>query len=137
MIITLCSSMTFVDKLFEIKKELEKLGHKVLISEFAEKYKGKNIEEQEKLAIYHKNEKNAIIEHYDKIKKSDAILVINITKRGINNYIGGNTLMEIGFAYVLNKKIFLLNTIPEIDYYKSEIQAVKPVVINNELNKII
>ncbi|MBI3037115.1 hypothetical protein HYY73_05205 [Candidatus Woesearchaeota archaeon] len=45
--------------------------------------------------------------------------------------------MEIGFAHVLNKKIFLMNSIPEIEYYKSEIEAVKPIIINGNLFKII
>jgi uncharacterized membrane protein (UPF0127 family) len=53
--------------------------------------------------------------------KSDAVLVLNYDRKGIKNYIGGNTLMEIGFAHVLNKKIYLMNPIPEIEFYKSEI----------------
>ncbi|PIN76615.1 hypothetical protein COV17_01795 [Candidatus Woesearchaeota archaeon CG10_big_fil_rev_8_21_14_0_10_36_11] len=44
--------------------------------------------------------------------------------------------MEIGFAHVLNQKVFLLNPIPEIPYYKSEIEAVKPVILNGDLSKI-
>jgi len=61
---------------------------------------------------------------------------LNYDKRGIKNYIGGNTLMEIGFAHVLNKKIFLLNPIPEIPFYKSEIEAVRPVILNGDLSKV-
>lgn len=34
---------------------------------------------------------------------SDAILVLNYDKKGIKNYIGGNTLMEMGFAHVHDK----------------------------------
>ena len=66
----------------------------------------------------------------------DAILVLNYDKRGIKNYIGGNTLMEIGFAHVLKQKVFLLNQIPEIDFYKTEIESVKPIIINGDLSKI-
>jgi hypothetical protein len=55
---------------------------------------------------------------------------------GIKNYIGGNTLMEMGFAHVLDQKIFLYNPIPEIPYYKSEIEAVKPTVIHGNLSLI-
>jgi hypothetical protein len=32
--------------------------------------------------------------------------------------------MEIGFAYVLKKKIFLMNPITDIEFYRSEIEAV-------------
>ncbi|MBI5401399.1 hypothetical protein HZB05_01050, partial [Candidatus Wolfebacteria bacterium] len=66
----------------------------------------------------------------------DAVLVMNLDKHGIKNYIGGNTLMEIGFAHVLNQKIFLYNPIPDIPYYKSEIEAVKPTIIDRDLSKI-
>lgn len=69
------------------------------------------------------------------IKSGDAILVCNFDKNGIKNYIGGNTLMEIGFAHVNNKKIFLLNSIPDMSY-KDEIEAMEPTVINDDLSKI-
>jgi len=67
---------------------------------------------------------------------ADAVLVLNYDKKGIKNYIGGNTLMEIGFAHVLNQKIFLLNPIPEIPFYKTEIEAVKPMIIHGDLARI-
>ncbi|MFQ5770208.1 MAG: hypothetical protein ACE5HX_06710, partial [bacterium] len=47
----------------------------------------------------------AMREHFEKIKKSDAILVVNPDKDGKKNYIGGNTLLEMGLAFFLNKKI--------------------------------
>ena len=67
---------------------------------------------------------------------ADAVLVLNLDKNGVKNYIGGNTLMEIGFAHVLNQKIFLWNPIPNIDYYKTEIEAMRPIVIDGEFSKI-
>jgi len=97
---------------------------------------GKTVKEIEELTLYHKNERNAIREFWEIINESDAILVLNYDRRGVSNYIGGNTLMEIGFAHVLNKKIFLMNPIPEIEYYKSEIEAVRPVILNENLKRI-
>jgi hypothetical protein len=61
---------------------------------------------------------------------------LNYDRKGIKNYIGGNTLMEIGFAHVLDKKIFLMNPIPDIEYYRSEIEAVSPVILQQNLNSI-
>ncbi|MEZ4114188.1 MAG: hypothetical protein R3B65_01930 [Candidatus Paceibacterota bacterium] len=53
-----------------------------------------------------------MIERYwEFIKTSDAILVLNLEKKGIKNYIGGSTLMEMGFAYGFEKKIYLYNPI--------------------------
>jgi len=128
--------MTFTDKMLEVKKQLEKHGHTALVSDFALAYAGKSLAEIDKLTIHDKLHKDALTEFYDKIKQSDAILVLNYDKRGIKNYIGGNTLMEIGFAHVLNKKIFLLNPVPEIEYYKSEIEATKPIILNGNLKQI-
>lgn len=134
--IAICSSMVFSEKLIETKKLLEDFGHTAYISSFAPKYVGKNIKQKEKLTIFHKNNKDAIRAFWKKIKKCDAILVLNYNRHGIKNYIGGNTLMEIGFAHVLGKKIFLLNPIPKIKYYQSEIEAVRPVIISGNLSKI-
>lgn len=135
--IALCHSMIFTEKALEIKAELEKMGHKVSISSFAQKYVGIESEkEREDLTVYHKNETDAVRMYWEEVKKADAILVVNYDRRGIKNYIGGNTFWEIGFAHVLHKKIFLLNPVPEVDIYKSEIEATKPVIINGDLTKI-
>ena len=66
----------------------------------------------------------------------DAVLVLNFDKNGIRNYIKGNTLMEIGFAHVLNQQIFLLNPIPDIPYYKTEIEAMRPIIVNGDITNI-
>lgn len=70
-----------------------------------------------------------------KAKESDAIIVINVDKNGIKNYIGGNTFLEMGFAYVLDKKLFLLNDIPKVNY-KDEIVALKPIILNGNIELI-
>ena len=64
------------------------------------------------------------------------MLVVNLDKHGIKNYIGGNTFLEIGFAHVLYQKIFMLNPIPDILYYKTEIEAMNPTIINGDLSQI-
>lgn len=69
------------------------------------------------------------------IRESDAVLVANFDKKGIKNYIGGNTFLEMGFAHVLGKKIFLLNGIPKM-IYTDEIKAMQPAVINGNFSKI-
>jgi len=73
--------------------------------------------------------------YFNKIRNVDAILVVNETKNGIKNYIGGNSFLEMGFAHVFNKKIFLLNPIPDI-LYKEELEIMKPIILNGDLNKI-
>ncbi len=68
------------------------------------------------------------------LKKSDAILVMNYTKNGKENYIGTNSLMEIGVAFILNKKIFLLNPPPECA--KHELEAIEADVLDGDLSRI-
>jgi hypothetical protein len=134
--IAICGSMVFAEKMVQIKRKLEESGHEALISQFAEGYLGKSEKDKEKLAIDDKKEHDAIRKFWELIKKSDAIFVLNYDRKGIRNYIGGNTLMEIGFAHVLNKKIFLMNPIPDIEFYNSEIEAVRPVILEQDLNAI-
>jgi nucleoside 2-deoxyribosyltransferase len=83
-----------------------------------------------------KNKDDLIKRYYNKINEADAILVLNIEKKGIANYIGGNTFLEMGFAYVLNKKIYLFNNIPELSY-KDEMVAMQPLILNGDFSKII
>ena len=134
--IAICSSLTFAKQMIDCKKELELLGHEAVYSDFADEFIGKTDEEKEKLNARNFAERDVIREFWKKIKLCDAILVLNYQKKGIENYIGGNTLMEIGFAHVLDKKIFLMNEIPEIPYYKAEIIGVKPVILNGNLKMI-
>lgn len=83
-----------------------------------------------------KRENNYFHEHYKNILASDAVLIVNSEKRGIENYIGGNVLMEMGQAYVNHKKIFFLNGMPSGLPYMDEIEAMDPVCLNGDLNNI-
>jgi dsDNA-binding SOS-regulon protein len=129
--------MQYVEKMLETRDELIDLGHDAFVTKLHEALVGKSDEEKEKIKIYQKNNKDAIREFWNAMQGADAVLVLNLDKNGIKNYIGGNTLMEIGFAHVLKQKIFLYNPIPDISYYKTEIEAVKPIIINGDLTKII
>jgi len=129
-------SMQFTEKMMEIRDKLEGMGHNAFLTNLASPFVGKTDEEKEKIKIYQKKNKDAIREFWRMMQGADAILVANYDKNGIKNYIGGNTLMEIGFAHVLNQKIFLLNPIPKIPYYKTEIEATRPVILNGDLSKI-
>jgi len=144
--ITLCGSIAFQDKIILLKENLEKMGHKIEIWPTKIKnHRGELISIEE----YYRLRKTApdneqwiwdkkaelIMEHFDKISWADAILVTNYDKNNIKGYIGGNTLMEMGLAFFLKKKIYLLNQVPELSY-KEEILGLKPIVISGDLLKI-
>lgn len=134
--IGIIGSMQHTDKMLALYDDLKKIGHEPFLTKFAEAMIGKNDEEIEELKLHQKNNLDAIREFWNLMQGADAVLVANYDKRGEKNYIGGNTLMEIGFAHVLNQKVFLLNPVPDNPYYQTEIEAVKPIVINGDLSKI-
>lgn len=134
--IGIIASMQFVDKMVETRDKLQALGHEAFVTSLHKTLVGKNPEEIEKIKLHQKNNMDAIREFWRMMQNADAVLVLNYDNNGINNYVGGNTLMEIGFAHVLNQKIFMLNPIPEMPYCKSEIEAVRPIIIHGDLSKI-
>lgn len=139
--ITICGSVQFGREIVDIYRQLEKLGHHPVIHE--EMFAIANGTAKEIIDGINGGEHHEIKRKYNFIKtwhgfivESDAILVCNFDKKGIKNYIGGNTLMEIGFAHVHDKKIFLLNPIPEEVPYVDEIKAMVDVVVYGDLSKI-
>ena len=134
--IGLIGSMQFIDKILEVKEKLRELGHDAFVTDLHKAMVGKTDSEIEKIKLHQKYNMDAIREFWRTMQKADAVLVLNYDKNGIKNYVGGNTLMEIGFAHVLNQKIFMLNPIPEMPYCKTEIEAMKPVILHGDLTRI-
>ncbi len=122
--------------MIEVRDKLREVGHDAFVTKFCEGMVGKSDEEIEAMKLEQKYNQDAIREFWDLMQGAEAVLVLNFDKNNIKNYIGGNTLMEIGFAHVLGQKIYLWNDIPDMDYCRTEIEAVKPVIINGDLNKI-
>ena len=128
--------MTCSRKMIEIEKGLLEFGHTIVLPRHTREYAElSSPKETRSEAVKNKVKEDLIRNYYNQIKDCDAILVVNEKRRDIDNYIGGNSFLEIGFAHVLNKKIFLLNEIPNISY-KDEIEAMQPVVINGDLSRI-
>jgi len=106
------------------------------MSKFGPLFVGKTDEEKEQIKLEQKYKNDAIREFWALMKNADALLVANYDKSGVKNYIGGNAFLEMGFAHVLNQKIYLLNPIPHMPYYETEIIAMRPLVIDGDLSKI-
>ena len=139
--LVICGSSTFKESMIEYQKLLANLGHEgVVHPDYLAFIRGEKQEIWSKISggEHHEAKKSQgyIKWYYNAIVSSDAILVLNFDKRGIKNYIGGNTLMEIAFAHVHDKKVFLLNDIPEEVSYFDEIKAMTDIILNNDLNKI-
>jgi len=96
-------------KMLEVSDELQKFGHEVVLPRHTQEYaEMKTSDHIHNESVKNKIENDLIRDYYEKIKASDAILVINCDLNGVENYIGGNSFLEMGFAHVLGKKIFLL-----------------------------
>ena len=144
--ITLCGSIAFYDQMLEIKKKLEEKKHEVKLPptevkdengnmiSVKEYYQKRKTETSSNSWVWDRK-KEAMKMHFNKVEWSDAVLITNFDKNNVTGYIGANTLLEMGLAFHLNKKIFLLKNIPEITN-KEEILGMKPTIINEDLGKI-
>lgn len=151
--ITVCGSIAFYQEMEELKISLEANGHEVYIPLLSNEapaemgggnkiYFGQYIEDNggiDAFPIGHQIwdlKEKAIRDHYNKIDWCDAIIVSNHEKRGIAGYIGGNTLIEIGVAFYLNKKIYVLNPISSELSYRQEIYGMKPLMLDGDISLI-
>lgn len=141
--ITIIGSSSFKEKKVELKRELLSLGHEPIIHPHYEDFVNgkrqdiwKMVENGEHAKA--KIENDYIKWYYNAIVSSDGVLAVNLEKNGKKNYIGANTFLEMGFAYVNDKKIFLYNPLPsEGDCpYMDEIKAMQPIIISQDLSKI-
>ena len=147
--ICICSSMAFYEKFMVVKKQLEELGHTVIAPELLCEANGDSISigtfvdnngGVDAFPPGHeiwKQKSNAITDYFRKIDNCDCILVTNYEKKGVENYIGGNAFLEMGYAYGTGKKVFILNDLPKTSVYKEEILGMEPVVLNGNFSKII
>ncbi len=137
--IAICGSMAFAREMLETKRKLESMGHIVSVPCDTDIIlAGKHDMSDHEANYRHCIENDVVMKCFKGIEKSDAILVLNHKKRGIDGYVGANTLIEIGLAYYLGKKIFLLNKPPSEDEapHSHEIRVMQPVVIDGDLKKI-
>lgn len=128
--ITICGSMQFDQQMRAAKDTLERMGYEIEKPNVVEGH------------VYEDNlDQNAILkrgfidEHFRKIDDSEAILVVNEDKNGVAHYVGGNTLIEIAYAYAQGLEIFLLHPIPEINY-ADEIRGMNPILLNGDITAI-
>ncbi len=91
-IITVCGSLKFMKEMMEIGEKMELQGNCMLMPIYPTN-PDKDAYTKEEVIMLDKM-------HKEKIKLSDAILVVNV-----NNYIGSSTKSEIEFAKELGKEI--------------------------------
>lgn len=137
--IMIIGSMTFAKEMMDVKQKLEDLGYKVDVPVGIEAHlENPNLIDDLDSDLKHSQEKNVLKACFDLIAANDAVLVLNHPKNNIDGYIGTSVLMEIGIAYYLGKKIFILNPIPKSQdaRWAHEVMIMHPTVVNGDLSRI-
>lgn len=134
--IILCGSISAADEILRVRNQLIEHGFEVEIPWSVQRYEENGCKHT---PVSERNEEkkqhDLIRRYYHLIKENDALLVVNVEKNGMPGYIGGNTFLEMGFAHVLDKKIYVLNPLPEVSYL-SELQAMDPTIIKGDLTRV-
>lgn len=130
--ILICGSMAFHDEMLEISNYLKTRGIPTVIPK-EESYERKNLSEDEFNAFKRK----VSSQYLSKIRDSStfAILVMNQKKKGLLNYIGANTLVEISMAFCWGRPVYLFNDI--YDPLFDELTAWDVVCLNGNLEQLI
>jgi nucleoside 2-deoxyribosyltransferase len=135
--IVICGSMSAAQEMKEIGIKLRALDHEVVLPEFTDDYAAMaTIDQAHAESARNKVKYDLIRVYFEKIKQGDAILVVNVERKGILGYIGGNSFLEMGFAFILDKPIYLLFQIPDMNY-RDELEAMRPIVLDGDISKII
>lgn len=130
--------MTAWREMLEVAEVLRARGYDVLLPDGTEEFaKGTRVEEIASESVANKLHGDLIRAYYEEIKKSDAVLVANISKHGRDGYIGGNVFLEFAFGHVLNKPVYLLYDFDRESPYADEMEAMAPIVIAGDLSSIV
>lgn len=124
------SSLDFANEMVIAQKYLEKYAYTNIILPELTCYQHIRDELNDDLS-FTKIKNKLTIENINNVEICDCLLILNYTHRGIKNYIGGNSFLEMVIAFYLNKPIYLLNDIPENMSYTEEVKAMYPIIVND------
>jgi hypothetical protein len=137
--IMICGSMTFSKEMAAAKKSLEAMSHEArLPCDIDVHLKDSGLIDDLDADLEHCLTNNVLRTCMDYIAWSDAVLVMNYPKNGIKGYVGASVLMEMGLAFYMGKRIFLLFPVPHPSEarWSHEVRLTSPVVIDGDLSKI-
>lgn len=135
--IMIVGSTVFAKEMLETKRQLEEFGHEVKTpSNLEELIADPNLRDNFALDKELISGKNVMHVGFERVAWSDAILVLNHDKNNVEGYIGASTLMEIGVAGYLRKKIYVLKQIAPDQRYTHEVDVLGGQIIAGDLSKV-
>ena len=132
----ICGSMSFAKDMVELQKELQAFGHEVYIPTDTELHvQDPNFTNDLDKDREHLIANNVMKECFDLLAASDAVIFLNLPKNGVDGYIGTSSLMEMGLAYYLGKKIYTMYPYPDFNVHRwaHEVASIQPTVLNGNI----
>lgn len=129
--VVICGSMKSINLMSRIAAVLESAGLKAVAPAADEP-----AEEWNRDAI-NALKREASRRHMNYIKQPDtaAVLVVNVDRPEVRNYIGPNAFAEIGVAFADGRAVFLLQGMPES--YEDELRAWDVKCLNGDLRPLL
>ena len=133
--IFIAGSMSFAKEIIETGNFLEKLGFETAFApDTHDCFNSPHLKLNEDLEHCEKTDIMRVCMNAQ--KDCDAILLLNYPKGDTNGYIGTHSLIELGLAYYLGQKIFLLYPPPKTERYYVEVMHMKPIILNGDIKNI-
>lgn len=141
--------MIFLDRMNSIKSQLENFGHEVTAPTLTEEeietgantFKDYLVSQGGLKNVFPNNEiwkikEKAMLQYKTIIDETDALLVCNFDKQEKKNRIGDNSFMEMGYAFFIGKKIYILQGLPYDDDKIEEVLGMRPVFLNGNFEDL-
>ena len=113
--------MRFKEKFLATAEQLRELGSEAQVPNYTDNNHTK---------------RQFIDEHLTMLKDCDALLVTNYLDDSGYGYIGASGFIEVGWAFALGKKIFMLNPVNPESPYAEDLDAVVDAVLNGDLRAL-
>jgi len=124
--------MAHQEQWLEVDSQLTKAGLTTHLPDITEDNPWDGISEKDRPRL----KQRYINRHIANIIASRVVLICNYHKNGVDNYVGGNSFLELAAGYILEKPVYLLNHIPHQEN-ALEIAGFMPVILDGNLDKLI
>ena len=130
--VTVCGSMAHKDEWLQVVDRLRAEGLRVATPDLSEGTDWSSLTDAQII----ERKGRHVRRHLANIAATKAVLICNYQKNGVANYIGGNSFLEMGAAFIYDKPLYVLNGIPD-QGNREEILALSPIVLNGTIYDFI